>query len=267
MRPVLAALAVPLAVLAWLLPAGQSHAASLADDPLHACDRAASRAESEWHLPERVLSAIGIVESGRRDVGAGGPMPWPWTINADGRGYFFSSKEEAVSVVRAMQALGRRLIDVGCFQVDLFYHPEAFASLEEAFDPEVNARAAARILTQSRMNSASWDTAIALYHSASPILGGQYLRQVQSVWPLARSRPPEVELVYAVLLSDAAKQVRVLTPADAASPPPGLPRVVTPQTASGVMQWTSQPAAGLPVVVPWPTRPAARRGPTNPFPK
>ena len=35
-----------------------------------------------------------------------------------------------------------KVIDVGCFQVDLFYHPYAFTSLEEAFDPDANARAA-----------------------------------------------------------------------------------------------------------------------------
>jgi hypothetical protein len=259
--------ACSLAAAVWLSVCGAGLAASLADDPVHACDRAATRAEKDWNLPERVLSAIGIVESGRRDLGAGGAVPWPWTINADRKGTMFPNKEEAIGVVRAMQALGRRVIDVGCFQVDLYYHPEAFANLEEAFDPEMNAQAAARILSQSRLSSPSWDNAIALYHSASPLLGGQYLRQVQSVWPLARSRPVvDADIVYAVLLSDAARQVRVLTPADAANPPPGMPRVVTPQTATGVVQWTSMPAGGLPVVVPPPPRPGRRAAPA-PFPK
>ena len=54
-----------------------------------------------------------------------------------------------------------QMIDVGCFQVDLYYHPLAFSSLEAAFDPEANAHAAARILTRSRSAGASWETAIA----------------------------------------------------------------------------------------------------------
>ncbi len=259
---------VTLALLAVLLPTPQANAAvSAADDPVNACDRAAVQAEAEWNLPSRLLSAIGIVESGRRDV-PGGPVPWPWTINAAGRGYLFSSKEEALGLVRAMQALGVRLIDVGCFQVDLFYHSYAFSSLEEAFDPETNARAAARILTQNRMSSVSWEMAIALYHSASPLLGSQYLRQVLSVWPQARTRPLDPEVVYASLLSPGARQVQVLNFANPASLPEGLPRVVTPQSATGVLQWSSAPAGSLPVVLLPPPKPAlGRKAPANPFPR
>ena len=49
-------------------------------------------------------------------------------------------------MVRALQLRGVRAIDVGCFQVDLFYHPCAFANLDDAFDPDANAFVAARIL-------------------------------------------------------------------------------------------------------------------------
>ncbi|MFO1028561.1 MAG: lytic transglycosylase domain-containing protein [Acetobacteraceae bacterium] len=243
---------------------GRARAASPTDDPLYACDRAAVKAETDWSLPSRVLSAIGIVESGRHHEAAGATMPWPWTVNAAGRGYFLSSKQEAIGLVRAMYALGVELIDVGCFQVDLYYHSRAFANLEEAFDPDVNARAAARILTQNRMSSASWEMAIAMYHSASPIRGAAYLSRVQGVWPFARSRLPPAELAYAVILGEGARQVRLQLPSyDPANPPPGLPRVVTPQTASGVLQWTSLPAGSLPVVVQPPPRPL-RRTPANP---
>lgn len=265
-----ASLAASLAVLPNLLGlclvgvfARPALAASSAVEPVYACDRAAVRAEAEWNLPSRVLSAIGIVESGRRHEAVGVTAPWPWTVNAAGRGYFLSSKQEAIGLVRAMYALGVQLIDVGCFQVDLYYHSTAFANLEDAFDPEVNARAAARILTQNRMSSASWEMAIAMYHSASPIRGAAYLNRVQSVWPFARSHLPPVEVAYATMLSDAARQVRVQLPFDPANPPPGLPRVVTPQTAAGVLQWTSLPASSLPVVLAPPPKPV-RRTPANP---
>ena len=113
-----------------------------------------------------LLAAIGIVESGRRAPAGMFPIIWPWTINAEGRGFYQPSKAAAVGMVRALQLRGVRVIDVGCFQVDLFYHPYAFASLEEAFDPDANARAAARILSLGRLGSTGWDGAIAAYHSA-----------------------------------------------------------------------------------------------------
>jgi hypothetical protein len=225
-------------------------AQDLSSDPLRACDSAAARAETEWRLPAGLLSAIGIVESGRSGLGSVRPVAWPWSINADGRGYYLSSKAAAIAAVQALQAAGRKVIDVGCFQVDLFYHPEAFATLEAAFDPDANAQAAARILTLARFRGDSWNTAIALYHSASPLRGAQYLQAVQAVWPWTRTPGMAADTVYAVLLSQAARQVRVITAADApAQQTADLPRVVGPQTAISVLQWTATPQRRLPVVL------------------
>ena len=96
-------------------------------------------------LPLRLLGAIAEVESGRPDS-AGKVRPWPWTINVEGRGEFFASKQQAIDAVRAVQAQGVRSIDVGCMQVNLMHHPNAFASLDAAFDPTANALYAARFL-------------------------------------------------------------------------------------------------------------------------
>lgn len=225
-------------------------ARDMPDNPLLACDRAAARAEADWHLPEGLLSAIGIVESGRGDLGTGRPVPWPWSINTDGRGYVMPGKAEAIAAIRAFQDVGRRAIDVGCFQVDLFYHPEAFPSLEAALDPDANAQAAARILTLTRLRGNSWDLAIALYHSASPLLGAQYLRQVQAAWAWTRGRGPVAQAAaYTVLLSPAARQVQVISVADPPAASANLPRVLGPQGATGPLQWTAMPQAALPIVL------------------
>jgi hypothetical protein len=221
-------------------------------DPSHACDRAAERAQREWNLPAGLLAAIGVIESGRGDLGSTLPRAWPWTVNAAGRGLTLTNKEAAIAAVRASQASGVRVIDVGCFQVDLFFHPEAFASLEAAFNPETNADAAARILTRSRLSGGSWEGAIALYHSASATLGQHYLRQVQAVWPLANARSAaSVQAGYVVLLSRAAEQVRIGVPWRELSEQTrtDLPRVLGPQMLSGVVQWAAEPRQDLPVVL------------------
>jgi hypothetical protein len=189
-----------------------------------------------------------MVESGG-GLGTARAVPWPWSINVGGRGYFFPSKAAAIATVQTLQAAGRRVIDVGCFQVDLVYHPEAFASLELAFDPDANAEAAARILALARLSSSSWDVATARYHSASPIRGALYLGQVQAAWSSARIHGGMDRAVYAVLLSPAARQVRVITPVDTPeAKTAGLPRVLGPADATAVLQWAAMPRT-LPVVL------------------
>jgi hypothetical protein len=224
------------------------------DGPSGACDRAAFRAEADWHLPAGLLAAIGTIESGRSGMGSRLPVAWPWSINAGGRSFYQPSKAAAIMTVRALRAIGLQAIDVGCFQIDLFYHPGAFTSLDAAFDPDANAQAAARILTFSRLNGSSWETVIAVYHSASAIRGAQYLQQIRTVWPWARARSivPEKEetAAYAVLLSPAAKLVRVITTTGPTQKETmGLPRVVGPQNSNAVLQWAATSQQGLPTIL------------------
>ena len=232
------------------------------NDPLRACDRAAAHAEAEWHLPAGLLAAIGMVESGRSGLESALPVAWPWSINAGGRGFYLSSKPAAIEAVRGLRAAGRQTIDVGCFQVDLFYHPEAFVTLETAFDPDANGCAAARILTLCAFQRQfSGNTAIALYHSASPIRAAHSIcGSDRAVWPWARTRSAAAENAYVVLLSPAALQVRVITADDAPAPQAAsLPRVLGPQEATAVVQWIAAPQHELPVVFMPPSLVTSRR--------
>lgn len=136
-------------------------------------------AERSWGLPAGLLAAIGKVESGRPDAQGGG---WPWTINAAGRGQHFASKAEAIRAVGQHQARGVRSIDVGCFQINLIYHPAAFASLDEGFDPRANAQYAARFLSELQQRAGTWEDAIAAYHSATPGRGDAYRARVYAAW-------------------------------------------------------------------------------------
>ena len=252
----------PIAALLLLL-ATYGAAAQVPDDARLVCDRAAAEAERAGSLPTGLLAAIGTVESGRVDATGLYRRAWPWSINADGVGYFAASKTEAISTVRALQARGARYIDVGCFQVDLLYHPDAFTSLEQAFDPDANARAATRILATARFGTTGWDQAIAAYHSASLLRGGWYLQRVLEAWPAARARLAGVDMTqgrlpaYVVLLSPQAKLVRVITAADPAPAPlAGLPRVIAPSEVAGLTHLVEP--RGLPRVLS-PAEVAARR--------
>ncbi len=52
------------------------------------CRMAIAGAERQWHVPDRLMVAIGVVESGKREA-SGAVAPWPWTINAEGVGHWF----------------------------------------------------------------------------------------------------------------------------------------------------------------------------------
>jgi hypothetical protein len=147
--------------------------------PFAQCDAAiAAAAKLPRHLPSTLLPAIARVESGRLDPATGKVRPWPWTINVDGTGYFYDTKDDVIAAVKALQAKGKRSIDVGCMQVNLLHHPKAFAGLDEAFDPAANARYAVRFLVSLYAQTRNWPLATAYYHSSTPDLGEEYQRLV-----------------------------------------------------------------------------------------
>ena len=172
-------LAVLVAALLTLCPrlvlAGQIGDATL-------CQQATATAERLTGVPDQLLDAISRVESGRYDDTQHGVRAWPWTINEEGRGHFYVSKSDAVQAARGFQARGIRSIDVGCTQINLMYHPNAFASIEDAFDPAQNANYAARFLTELFHQVGSWPHAAAAYHSQTPELGTDYQRKVLAAW-------------------------------------------------------------------------------------
>ena len=144
--------------------------------PFEACDQAIAAAERG--IPAKLLPAISRVESGRLDPATGKVRPWPWTINVEGVGHFYESKEQVIAAVTALQAKGVRSIDVGCMQVNLMHHPKAFPSLDVAFEPVTNAAYAARFLASLHGQLRDWNLATAAYHSMDPVRGEEYQRLV-----------------------------------------------------------------------------------------
>jgi hypothetical protein len=212
-----------------------------------ACREQAAIAERAAGVPEGLLLAIGKRESGRFDTQTGGVLPWPWAVNREGEGRIFESREEAIAYVTAAQRQGSRSIDVGCFQINLKYHPIAFASLDEAFDPARNAAYAARFLTMLHDREGSWETAVADYHSGTPLLGVPYREAVFATWrgvpgmaPRFRSPlPGPVRVVMGIRIWTAGAaafyptvETAFAAPAAVPAAVPGrdLPRVITPST-------------------------------------
>ena len=224
---------------------------ALAQAPVEmSCREAGAEAERIWGLPAGLLAAIGQVESGRPD-GTQGLSAWPWTINAAGKGRHFDSKPEAIHAVALLRAQGTRSIDVGCFQINLMFHPGAFTSLDEAFAPRSNALYAAKYLTELRQRNGSWDSAIGAYHSATPGIGDAYRARVLAAWSGAPARAaPGIVAASAPFPS----------PARPAAPTMAIWSVAS--QSMGMRVWTmSDPRSPRPIVTPvaLPRTPTSRR--------
>ncbi len=161
------------------------------------CDDAIRVVERERDLPKGLLRAIGLVESGR--TANGGFAPWPWTVNSPEGGRYLESPSAVIQHIEGLRSRGHRNIDVGCMQINLRHHPDAFTSLQAAVDPLTNVRYAASFLVGLRRETGSWEQAIGRYHSATPHLASAYRERVAARWdpnaPIPAASPTVVAAV------------------------------------------------------------------------
>jgi len=175
--PPIAAHAAPAVIAPAAVPA------ALAVAPARgACEQAGAAAEAAFGVPSGLLLAIGRVETGRYSQALGRVAPWPWAVDVAGTGALFPNRSEALAVARGAVAAGQRNVDLGCFQVNLGAHPQAFTSLRQALDPMANASYAARFLVALHARLGDWAAAAAAYHSETAALGAPYLRAVLRSW-------------------------------------------------------------------------------------
>jgi soluble lytic murein transglycosylase-like protein len=123
------------------------------------CEREMTRAAAKYDVPLGVLYAVGLTETGRR-----GSLS-PFALNIEGPSFFPADLTEAMQLFDRAQRGGARLIDVGCMQINHFYHGSHFRSVAEMFDPHQNVDYAARYLRELEAQEGSWTLAAARYHA------------------------------------------------------------------------------------------------------
>ncbi len=146
------------------------------------CEPAIAAAEQARGIPHHLLRAIAMVESGRYSKMHSGHIAWPWTVMAEGQGRYLPTKDAAIREVEMLQARGIKNIDVGCMQVNLYYHGKAFTSLSEAFDPIHNVAYATSFLMDLRTKRNSWIRAVKEYHSMDRQRQSKYRAKVMASW-------------------------------------------------------------------------------------
>jgi tetratricopeptide (TPR) repeat protein len=161
--------------------ASQSAIAQIEKNEANDCARFVQIYERSMRIPQGLLMAIAFTESSR-DVGKGERRPWPWTINANGEGTYFEEKAQAVAAVRKLLDEGEKSIDVGCMQINLRYHPNAFRDIEQAFDPSANVAYGAQYLMSLYRLQGSWPKAVERYHSSDDGRRTEYREKVLAFW-------------------------------------------------------------------------------------
>lgn len=175
LQPIGRILAVLLLCLGFSARADAATKNAIAD----VCFQAAALAAKDSGVPQSVLVAISLTETGRQKDGDF--SPWPWTVNMEGIGKWFGSRETALAYVQENFDRGARSFDVGCFQLNYRWHGKAFQSINHMFDPLVNARYAAKYLTELFAEKGNWEAAAGAYHSRTPKYAEKYQRRFSRI--------------------------------------------------------------------------------------
>lgn len=178
-------LAVPTAPLWAGAGAGAVAGKGAKGDAWRICRLNAGQAEREYRIPQNLLQAVALAESGRWNQRDQARIAWPWTVYAEGRGRYLPSREAALAEIDQLRDKGITNIDVGCMQINLHHHGDAFDSVDDMLDPARNTDYAARFLRDLHQESRAWSIAVAHYHSRTPKHANSYRRRVLKLWPVA----------------------------------------------------------------------------------
>ncbi|GHE01804.1 hypothetical protein U879_15910 [Defluviimonas sp. 20V17] len=155
------------------------------------CDAATNHAARATGVPVSVLQAISLTETGRRRGGT--TRPWPWTVNMEGKGHWFPTRDAALAFIDERHSAGARSFDLGCFQLNYRWHGGAFASFTDMFNPQANALYAARFLRTLYDEFGDWTRAAGAYHSRTPELARRYKARFSQYFTALTGAKPTTE--------------------------------------------------------------------------
>lgn len=133
--------------------------ASAGDAAAGLCEREIRSAAAKYGIPEGILYSVGLTETGRK-----GSL-YPYALNIEGKAVFPPSENAALQDFAVARQGGAKLIDVGCMQINQYFHGENFSSVEAMFDPHSNVEYAAKFLRALHDRHETWTMAVARYHA------------------------------------------------------------------------------------------------------
>lgn len=153
-------------IVGWVFPAFS------APQPDY-CTPYIGQAEKVYGIPHGLLQSVALAESGKNGI------PWPWAVNRSGVAYYPNTYEEALTYIKDYRGKARPDVAVGCMQLHMRYHADAFKPVDWSLHPEYNVAYAARFLVSLYKKHGTWTQAVARYHANQ--YGAQYV-YVCRVW-------------------------------------------------------------------------------------
>jgi len=123
------------------------------------CEREMLRVADANKMPVAVLYAVALTETGQK-----GELH-AYAMNIAGHPVFNENLEEAMKAFEEARRNGVKLIDIGCMQINYYFHGKAFETVVEMFDARRNVEYAAVFLKKLRESEGSWTRAVARYHA------------------------------------------------------------------------------------------------------
>lgn len=123
------------------------------------CEGEILAAAEKYAIPPGILYAVGLTETGVK-----GSLQ-PFALNIEGRTFYARNRTEAVHAFHTARKQGKKLIDLGCMQINHHYHAAEFDSVSDMLDPHLNVEYAARFLKRLNDRHKSWSRAVARYHA------------------------------------------------------------------------------------------------------
>lgn len=96
------------------------------------------------------LLVVKIITHESKSYYKGKAQPWPWTLNIDGRGFYYRTFKEALFAAKKAYKNKVKKLGIGLGQIEWKYHKTRFNDLSEALNPKKNIKAVCDILDEGR---------------------------------------------------------------------------------------------------------------------
>jgi len=133
----------------------------------NACEAEIIKASKRYAVPIGILYAVGLTETGQKN------SLQPYALNIEGKAVFARTEDEALRIFSQARKKGAKLIDLGCMQINYYYHGTKFSSPAAMLEPAANVHYAARFLRALYDQQGSWTMAVARYHAGPDNISAQ----------------------------------------------------------------------------------------------
>lgn len=136
------------------------------------CLAAISKYEQLYKIPRGLLKAVSKVESEYN----------PLALNDGLNSHNFKTKQEVIDRISYLVDIGKTNFDIGCMQINYYWHGKNFTSVNEMLDISWNVRYAASLIHGLYKEHGTWQAAVRHYHSYEPSIHKKYSKKIAYAW-------------------------------------------------------------------------------------